>query len=145
MFGRSLFRVIAALAVVALVVLIGFGIYNAGVSEGMAEAGRQAVASGAPAPVYAYPGPYAGHWGFGFGFFGIIFWIVGIFLVFALLRAAFGWGRWRGGPGYGYGHDHGWGGPGGPGGRLEDWHRRAHESESGASKPGAKPGGQPAP
>ncbi len=50
--------------------------------------------------------------GFGFGFgFGFFFWILGIFLIIGLLRAAFGWGGWGrgGGPGR-------WGGRGGPGG-----------------------------
>jgi hypothetical protein len=57
----------------------------------------------------------------GFGFFGIFFWILGFFLIFALLRAAFGWGN---------------GGPRGPGGwsggrreRLEELHRELHRND----------------
>ena len=142
MFGRNVFRVIASLALVALLVIIGIGVYDAGMSQGIAEAGRQVVASGEPVTQYVYPGPYAGHWGWGFGFFGIFFWILGIFLIFALLRAIFGWGRWRG-SGYGgyagYGRYAGWGPPGGPGGRFEEWHRQAHEAQT-ESAPGQAEG-----
>ena len=45
-------------------------------------------------------------------------WILGFFLVFGLIRAAFWGGRW-GGPRHGP-----------RGGHFEEWHRRAHESES---------------
>lgn len=106
MFGRTIIRAIAVIALVALVAVIGTSVYNAGVSQGLAEAANAAAASGEPAPVL-YP-PYIGDrhgWGYGsgFGFFGIIFWIFGLLLVFALLRAAFGgWGRYGGG----------WSGPG---------------------------------
>jgi hypothetical protein len=124
MFGGTFVRVIAALALVGVLVMIGVGVYNAGVSAGLAETGA-AVASGAPAVYY---GPYVGHpwgWGgFGFGFFGILFWILGIFLIFALLRAAFGFGRWGRG---GWGERHGPNGRGGPRDYLDDWHRRAHQ------------------
>ena len=116
-------RVLATFALVAVLLAIGVGVYNAGVSAGLAETGA-AVASGAPVVYY---GPYIGHpygWG-GFGFFGIIFWILGIFLIFALIRAAFGFGRW--GRGHDWGNHRGPGGRGGPGGYLDDWHRRAHE------------------
>src|SRR5205814_759046 len=85
------FIVLSVLLVVGLLAGIGFGVYNAGVDQGLAQ-NVSAAASGAPAVAYGYPG-YYGHWGFGFGFFGIFFWILGIFLIFALLRAAFGWGR----------------------------------------------------
>ena len=127
-------RVLAVLLVVGLLAGIGISVYNAGVDQGLAQH-VEAAASGAPAVAYGYPG-YYGHWGVGFGFFGILVWILGIFLIFGLLRAAFGWGRWgRGrwggyGPG-GYGH-HGYGGS--PSGHpddarramLDEWHREAH-------------------
>ena len=115
------FRALAVLALVAVVVAIGVGVYNAGLTAGIAQQGA-AIASGQPTVVY--PGPYYGHWGWGpgFGFFGIFFWILGIFLIFGLIRAAFGWGRWRG--------DH-HGRYGGPRDYLEDWHRRAHDAGSG--------------
>jgi hypothetical protein len=118
-------RLIAGLALIAVLVFIGVGVYNAGVTAGLAETGN-AVASGAPA-VY-YPGPYYGHpWGWGgFGFFGIFFWILGIFLIFGLIRAAFGFGRWGRG-GRDWSNHHGPGGYGGPRQHFEDWHRQAHE------------------
>ena len=114
---------------------IGRGVARAFAREGAAvtiaeintETGS-AVASGAPA-VY-YPGPYVGHpwgWGGGFGFFGIFFWILGIFLIFGLIRAAFGFGRWGHG-GRDWGNHYGPGGYGGPRRHLEDWHRQAHEA-----------------
>jgi hypothetical protein len=115
MFG-GIFRLIAALALVGLLAVIGINVYDAGVGAGLAQAGHQAVASGAPAVVY-YPGPYYGHGGF--GFFGIFFEILGFFLVLGLIRAAFGRGRW-GGPG-------GWSRHDGPRDHLEEWHRQAHE------------------
>jgi hypothetical protein len=120
--GRTIFRVLAAVALVGLLALVGVSVYNSGVSAGLGEAARLATASGDPVPVYAYPGPYVGHgWGYGwggFGFFGIFFWIIGLFLVFGLIRAAFWGGRW--------------GGPrnGSRSGHLEEWHRRAHDSGS---------------
>jgi hypothetical protein len=105
MSGRTLFRAIAALVLIGLVALIGVNVYEAGVAQGIADAGRTVVASGQPVPVVYYPGP---HWGYGgFGFFWPLLWIVGLFLLFGLLRG--GRGKWGGH------HD-----------RLEDWHRRAH-------------------
>jgi hypothetical protein len=127
MSGGSFGRLIAGLVLIAVLVFIGVGVYNAGVTAGLAETGS-AVASGAP--VVYYPGPYVGHpwgWGGGFGFFGIFFWILGIFLIFGLIRAAFGFGRWGRG-GRDWGNHHGPGGYGGPRQHLEDWHRQAHEA-----------------
>jgi tellurite resistance protein TehA-like permease len=117
------FRVIAAVALVGLLAIVGVGIYDAGVGAGLAEAGRTAVASGEPAPVVYYPGPYYHGWGYGhgwgFGIFGFFFLIFGIFLFFGLLRAAFGWGRWGGGGV--------WNRNDGPRGHLDEWHRQAHD------------------
>jgi len=118
-------RVMATLLVVAVVIGIGAGVYNAGVTAGLAEAAQSAAGSGDPvaAPYwYGYGGPY---W-HGPGFFGIFFWILGIFLVFALLRAAFGWGR-------GGGRGPGGRGPGGWGGRremMEELHRDLHRRDA---------------
>ncbi|MGH2455310.1 MAG: hypothetical protein ACRDHD_03535 [Candidatus Limnocylindria bacterium] len=122
----TFFRVILALALVAVAVGIGAGIYNAGISTGLTEAALQAAASGEAVPVvpayghgYGY-GPYW-HGPWGFGFFGIIFWILGAFLIIGLLRAAFGWGRW-GGPGHG--------GRGGRREMVEEWHRELHRRDA---------------
>ena len=109
MFGRTIFGVLAVVLVIAALAGLGTYVYNAGINEGLAEAARQAVASGEPVPVY--PG-YGVGWGFGF-----IFWILGFFLILWLIRAAFGWGRW-GGPGHGPGRD-----------RLDEIHRQLHERE----------------
>ena len=107
MFGRAFFGVLMLILVVGVLAGIGVGAYNAGVSQGLADAAIAAQASGdTPAVVVpSYVGHYGygwGHGGWGFGFFGIFFWILGFILIFALLRAAFGWGRWGGGgPGRG--------------------------------------------
>lgn len=121
--GRGFFGALAVVAVVAIVAGIGIGIYNAGISAGVAEAARQVAASGEPVAVVPGYGYGYGWHGFGWGLFpfGILFWILGIFLVIALVRGAFGGGRR-------------WGGPGGSGGwreererRLEEWHKAAHD------------------
>ena len=129
MFGRTIFGVLAAVAVIALVAVIGTSVYNAGISQGLAEAANAAAAAGDPAPVVV--APYGGHYGYGpggggFGFFGIFFWILGFFLIFGLLRAAFGWGRWGGG------------GPGRGGwesrqDRMSELHRELHRRDDQAS------------
>jgi len=128
--GRGFFGVLAMIVLVAIVVGIGIGVYNAGVSEGVAEAARAAQAAGED-PAVVFP-PYAGGgygpgYGYGWGgggpgFFGILFGIFAIFLIFGLIRAAFGWGR------------HGGGGRG-PGGwesrneRIADMHRELHKRD----------------
>lgn len=137
----SAIRVVAALLLVGLLVGIGFGVYNAGVSQGLAQ-NVTAVASGAPGIAYGYdPGFVGPHWGWGFGFFGIFFWILGIFLIFGLVRLAFGWGRGgrsgRWGGGYGPG---GWLHPGQGDPRqemLQEWHRQAHQGSDKAPGPPA--------
>jgi hypothetical protein len=123
--GGTIVRFIAALLLVAVVIGLGVATYNAGVSAGLTEAAQQALASGDPTPVvpvYGYGpyvhGPFAGGW----GFFGFFFWILGFFLILALLRAVFGWGRWGRGSGGGPRGPNGWGG----GSRAEEWHRELH-------------------
>jgi hypothetical protein len=130
MSGGSIARLFAALALIAVLAFIVVGVFNAGVTAGLAQTGSAAVASGAP--VVYYPGPYVGHpWGYGggFGFFGIFFGILGIFLIFGLIRAAFGYGRWGRG-GRDWSSHHGPGGYGGPSQRFDEWHRQAHEPGS---------------
>lgn len=125
----TFFRVVMALLLAGLVIGIGAGIYNAGVSAGLAEAARVAEAGEQVVAPYAYGyGPY---WngGFGFGFFWIFGAVLGFFLIIAFVRAAVGWGRW------------GNGGPGGPGGwggrreRLEEMHRELHRRDAEGSTP----------
>ena len=60
--------------------------------------------------------PYGPHYGWGFfPLFGILFWVFALFLVFGLVRAAFGGARW---------------GKGGPWmdrrTMAEEWHRQMH-------------------
>jgi hypothetical protein len=128
MFGRGLFGALALVVAIAIVAGIGIGVYNAGVSEGVADAARVAQAAGDGAAVVYPPyagGPYGyGHgWGGGgFGFFGILFGILFFFLVIGMIRAAFGWGRWGGGGR-------------GPGGwesrneRIAEMHRELHRKD----------------
>ena len=129
MFGPFL-RVVAVLALVAVLAGIGIGVYNAGVNEGATQAAIAAQAAGdSPTVVVpAYPYGYGwGHWGGGFGFFGFFFAILTFFLIIGLIRAAFGWGRWGGGgrgPG-GYG-----GGWGGREERMAEYHRELHKRDT---------------
>jgi hypothetical protein len=100
---------------ILLLVLVGVGVgvlaYNAGLHEGLAESGR------IDDDVRGF-GP-------GFGFpFGLIFFLLFLFGIFALFRAA----MWRGGPGWGHGPSGPYG-PYGKGGHIEEWHRRLHEEE----------------
>ena len=125
-------RVMATLLVVAVVIGIGTAVYNAGVTAGLAEQLQQAAASGDPV-VAPYPFGYGyGPYWHGPGFFGIIFGILGFFLLIGLVRAAFGWGRWGGrGPG---GHR----GPGGWGdrqSRMEELHRELHRRDATDERP----------
>jgi hypothetical protein len=136
--GGTIVRIIAALLLVAVLIGIGAAVYNAGVSAGLTEAAVRAVASGEPAPVvplygYGY-GPYVhGPLAWGWGFFGIFFWILGFFLIFGLLRAVFGWGRWGRGPRGPNGSGNGWGGGGS---RAEEWHRELHRRSGESSGEG---------
>jgi hypothetical protein len=118
--GRTIARVLLALVIIGGVALLGVGAYNAGVTQGLLSSGQVVGTPG------AYPGgPYVGGWGYGwgpgpgFGFFGFLGTLFFIFLIFALLRAAFGRGRgWGGG---------GWGGPGSGRYGRGPWEDRARE------------------
>jgi hypothetical protein len=123
------FRVLAAIALVVVLGGIGIGLYNAGVSEGVAEAARAAQAAGegdaVVYPPYVGGGPGYGYGGHaGFGFIGILFTILFLFLVFGLARAAFGWGRGGGRGGLGPG---GWGGRDE---RIAEMHRELHRRDA---------------
>jgi hypothetical protein len=127
MFGGIL-RVVAVIALVAVLAGIGIGIYNAGVNEGLTQAALAAQAAGED-PAVVVP-PYAGPYGYGygwggpgFGFFGFLFAILFLFLIFGLVRAAFGWGRWGGG-------GRGRGGWGGREERIAEYHRELHKRDT---------------
>ena len=120
---RIVLVVLLVLAVAAGVSGLATYSYNLGVAQGLAQSGK--VPSPGPGvgpyPVYPYPAyPYGFpfHGPFGFGFFGLLWPILIIFLIFALVRGAF----WRG---YAWGGH--WGRGGGP--WCEERHRQAHESE----------------
>jgi len=131
MSGRTILNLALGAIVVAVLVGVGVGVYNAGISQGIIEAGR--VPEGA-----AVPGPYGYSWGYhpgfvGFGFLGLLFPILFIVLLVGLARAAFGGGRrWNGG----------WS-PGGPGRsgpeswyeererRIAELHQRLHDEGAG--------------
>ena len=80
-------------------------------------------------------GAYGPHYGWGFPLFGILFWVLALFLVFGVFRAAFGGRRWR---------------DGGPWmdrrTMAEEWHRQMHTDlerrdadrrDTGTPRPGA--------
>ena len=143
---RGFLGLVATLIVVGLLVGVGAGIYQAGVAQGVIDAGR--FPAGATVPIAGYG--YGWH---GPDLFGLLFGLLFLFILFAIIRAAFFGGRGgRGWGHHGYGYGRGpWGrdfGPGdGPEGwraerdsRIADWHRRLHE-EQGASSPGASGAG----
>ena len=132
---RSIFSFLLSLLVLAVLVGVGVGIYQAGISQGIVDAGRFPAGAAVPIAGYGYG------WGHGFGFLGFLIPLFFLFLLFGLLRAAFGRGRgWGGGYGPGHGYGKGWGpGPGfgGPEAwreererRMSELHRRLHEEES---------------
>jgi hypothetical protein len=126
-------RLAALIVVAGVAVWIGASLYNAGVTAGLAEAARQAAATGDGAPIppaYAWGNPYwGGPMAFGFGPLALFFWtFLGIFLVIGLVRFAVGERRWDG-PG-----PNGWRGR-----RLgaEEWHRELHRRDAGEGPPQA--------
>ena len=107
-----------AFVVLALLVAlgIGFGAYNYGVSQGIANS-PQVAAAIRDGGHTAYPYPWH-HGPFGFGFFPF-FPFFGILFFFLIARLIF-WGRpWHG--------HRGWYGPYDVPPMFDEWHRRAHE------------------
>jgi hypothetical protein len=152
--GRAIVTFLVGLIVVGILAGIGVGIYQAGLAQGVVDAGR--LPAGAVVPVAGYG--YGWGWGFhgGFGVFGLLFGIFFLFLIFGLIRAAFGrgrgWGPGWGGRGYwGKGYGPGWGGPGGSMGpdawreerdrQISDLHRRLHEEEAKSGTSTSETGG----
>lgn len=116
----------AAILVVLLLVGVGIGAYNWGVTEGLERTGEGV-------EVVRYVG------GHGFGFFPFFL----FFPLFFLALFAFKGAMWR----RHWDHDGGPGGHHGPGGHgrweqgYEEWHRRQHESggEAGGQGPPVQP------
>jgi len=123
--GRTILSIAFGLIIAAVLVGVGVAIYDAGVSQGIADAGRVPVGQ-------AVAGAYRG-WGVhGFGLLGLIFPILFILLLVGIARAAFGRGRRWGPMGRrGWGPGHGFGDPGTWTAERErflaDVHRRLHE------------------
>jgi hypothetical protein len=143
-------RIIPAILLVAILAIGGGFIATAAYQAGLNAAVTTAVSSGgtvAPVviPAYGYGYGYGWHpFGFGFGIFGLLFSLFFLFIAFKVIGAIFFGGRRGRGPG-------GWGGPGGPGhhghgpGRegFDEWHRRAHGSESPNEPPASNQGSNP--
>jgi hypothetical protein len=140
---RGFLGLVATLIVVGLLVGVGAGIYQAGVAQGVIDAGR--FPAGATVPIAGYG--YGWH---GPDLFGLLFGLLFLFILFGIIRAAFFGGH--GGRGWGHhGYDRGrgpWGRDFGPGSgpeswraerdsRIADWHRRLHDEERGAAPAGS--------
>jgi hypothetical protein len=120
----------AAILVVLLLVGIGIGAYNWGVSDGLDQSGKAV-------EVVRYVG------GHGFGFFPFFLFFPLIFLALFAFKGAM-WRRHGD-----HGHGPGGHGPGGHGRweqGFEDWHRKQHQVGTGGSDAGGEPsaGGEPA-
>ncbi len=138
---RRGFGLAGLLVTVILLVVVGAIAYNVGWSDGV-NTHLPAATQGDGTPAVYY-GPH--YWGGGFGFFGILWFLLILFGIFWLFRIAF-WGffgrrMWGGGWGYGRGFGRGWGYGPGMGSfeeRAKDWHRRQHgepEPPSGSTPP----------
>ena len=140
---RAFLSILFAFILVGALAGVGTQVYQAGVAQGIVDAGR--FPAGATVPVV---GGYQG-----FDFLGLLFPLLLLFLLFGIIRAAFSGGR--GWDHHGYRHG-GWGRgwdadetrEGGPGSwreqrerRMAELHRRLHESEGIDGGSGAGPGG----
>jgi hypothetical protein len=142
--GRAIVGLLSTLLFFGLLLAIGGGIYQAGVAQGIVDAGR------VPAGAVVGVAGYGYGWGFHpFGFLGLLFPLFILLLFLGFLRAVFGRGR---GWSHRHGDSHGWYGKGyGPAGwreerehRMAELHRRLHEEEAarggGASTSSDAPG-----
>src|SRR5215472_5721697 len=142
---RRGFGLVGLLGTVILLVIVGAIAYNIGWSDGV-NTHLPAVTQGDGAPAYYYGTHYFGG---GFGFFGILWFLLILFGIFWLFRLIF-WGfvgrrMWGGGWGYygrGFGH-RGWGpGPEMPGRfdeMAKEWHRKQHGDQTPPSSEGSTP------
>jgi hypothetical protein len=115
-------RVVLAILVALAIAAAGAGVasysYSLGVAQGLAQSGK--LPAPGPYPGYAYPYWYGAPFHGPFGFFGILWMVLLVFLVIGLLRGMFCRGRaWR--------HVEGRGVP--P--WFDEWHRRAHAPQGG--------------
>jgi len=126
---RRGFVIVAVVLLILAGIGIGVGSYNAGVDEGIA---RQLVESSEDVQVIRVVGE--GHRG-GFFPFGLLFFPLFLFGVFALVRAATWRGRW-GGPGP-WGTREAWKEHARE--RFDEWHRTQHEQGDAARSTGGEP------
>jgi hypothetical protein len=137
--ARGFLGFLATLIVVGLIVSVGAGIYQAGVAQGIVDAGR--FPAGAAVPVAGAGYGYGWH---GPDFFGLLIGLLFLFILFRIISGAFFGGRGRGWGHHGYGS--GWGSEGPRSWRdareqrIADLHRQLHDEEgkrSGDASPGA--------
>lgn len=129
--GFTLMRVVLAIVLLGALIALGAYVYNLGLAQGAAASLAEGSQEGQALPAPYFYAPYYRPWGWGFGFFGLCFPILAIFLIFAAFRGLFFRRRWRGyGPG-----GWGWRGkyPDDEGGippKVQEWHRKMHASEA---------------
>ena len=134
---RRGFGLIGLLVTLIVLVIVGTVAYNIGWSEGV-NTHLPAAGTAANGATYYY-GP---HFGGGFGFLGIFWFLLILFGIFWLFRLAF-WGfagrrmmggGWGPGRGWGYGH-----GPSSFEERAQEWHKRQHGEQPPSSSGGSTP------
>lgn len=133
--GRTFFRIVIGLVIVAVLIGAGVFVYNLGVAQGLAQAPQLAERLGDAPFLRGGPGMmpwmHYGGWGFrpfgwGFGIFGFLIPLLFFLGLFWLISRLFFWGRWGRGPGH-------WEQRGQQ--MFEEWHRRAHGEGSGQAPP----------
>jgi hypothetical protein len=120
---RILWRVLAAIVLIAAIVGIGFYAYNIGMTRGLAQKLPVASAAVVPQPYLHFGHPF---FGFGFGLLGCLLPFFLLCLVFGSLRALF----WHGPMGMRHMHRGPWGWRDENSKEVPpffaEWHRRAH-------------------
>jgi hypothetical protein len=130
MFKHIVFRIVAAVVLLAAIAGIAGFAFNAGVARGAAlNLQVPATAAGQPIPYYGYGMPFMHPMPFGFGFLGLLLPLFLIFLAFGAARRML-WGpRWGGRH---FAHMHGMGSEKHPDSAdfvppmFAEWHRRSH-------------------
>ncbi len=142
---RILIRIILAVLLVALLAGAAVWIYNAGLANGAAMSGKLVAPNTGPmtgvAPYYGFYPPFFHPWGFFFFPFGLIGLLFGIFIISAIIRGLFFWGR--GGRGWGMhsGMLGRWSGdPSQVPPMVEEWHKRMHGQPADQSQDPPKSG-----
>jgi hypothetical protein len=128
---RRGFGIFGLFLTVVLLAIVGAIAYNVGWSDGAA---THVAAGTAVAPPYYY-GAGPGFWGFGFGIFGLLWFLFIVFGLFWVVRIAFfGRRHWGGGWGYGRGFN-GHSVPPAIDERMQEWHKRAHAEQPASPTP----------